>query len=394
MSNGGIKIKQKLINILVQAIKEITNISLSPEDIALDIPKTKGHGDFSSNIAMQLARRANMNSKELGDKIKNEIINKHDFIKNIRVMEPGFINFYLKEDKLIKENLKSVENGDFKILKLGKRNVKVSIVLSKLSDVLKLQSFRAFMNMYYLGRIYSFAGFEVRKLVFVKDYDNDLNIRYLLSNFKDIEIVLNKEELKDSITFCSTLDQSISKDIDYKRFIIEGVNVYKNGLEINEPDLSELFEKIGFHRTKYTFSSKAIAGEMNIELTKDRLRYIIYPYSRVTSIINIFKDKVIDINKIEDFKEELLTSQLELEMLKKISGFKDAILEAINQNQPYKLIKYTNELCEIFYKINASTLYRKLSTERLVVLLKLLNSFRIVLKEILDILELPDYEKM
>lgn len=367
---------------------------MNPEDIAIDIPKKKEHGDFSSNITMKLARRANMNSKELGDKIKNEIINKHDSIKDIRVMGPGFLNFYLKEENLIKENLKSVENGDFKILELGKKNVKVSIVLNKLSDILKLQNFRAFMNMYYLGKIYSFAGFEVRKLVFVKDYDNDLNIRYFLSNFKDIEIVLNEKELKDSITFCSTLDQSIFKGIDYKRFIIEGVNVYKNDLDIHEPDLSELFEKIGFHRTKYTFCSKAITGEMNIELTKDKLRYIQYPYSRITSIINIFKDEGIDINKIEDFKEELLTSELELEMLKKISGFKDAILESINQNQPYKLIKYTNELCKIFYKINASTLYRKLSTERLVVLLKLLNSFRIVLKEILDILELPVYEKM
>lgn len=367
---------------------------MNPEDIDIDIPKKKEHGDISSNIAMKLAGRANMNPKELGDKIKKEIINKHNFIKDIGVMGPGFLNFYLKEENLIKENLKSVENGDFKRLDIDKKNVKVSIVLNKLSDILKIQSFRAFMNMYYLGKIYSFAGFEVRKLVFVKDYDNDLNIKYFLSNFKDIEIVLNEKELKDSITFCSTLDQGIFKGLDYKRFILEGVNIYKNGLDIHEPNLSELFEQIGFHRIKYTFCSKAISSEINIELTKDKLRYIQYPYSRITSIINIFKHEGMDINNIEDFKEELLTSALELEMIKKISGFKDAIMDSINQNQPYKLIKYTNELCEIFYKINASTLYRKLSTEKLVASLKLLNSFRIVLKEILNILELPVYEKM
>lgn len=343
---------------------------------------------------MKLAGRVDMDPRKLGEKIKHELNHKCDFIKEIMIMGPGFINFYLKEASFIKGNINSVENGDFKSLELDKKNVKTSIVLNKLSDILKLQNFRAFMNMYYLASIYNFAGFKVRKLVVVRDHDNDVNIKYFLSNFKNVEITSNKKELKDSITFCSTVDQGIFRGLDYKRFILEGVNIYKNGFQMHDVIPSELVEQMGLDRIKYTLCSKALVSEINIELTEDKLRYIQYPYSRITSIIDIFKAKGIDIDNVDDFKEELLNNDLELEMIKKISNFKDVISDSTTQNQPYKLIKYTNDLCEIFYKINTSTLYRQLSTEKLVALLKLLNSFRIVLKEILDILELPVYEKM
>ncbi|SHJ58023.1 Arginyl tRNA synthetase N terminal domain-containing protein [Paramaledivibacter caminithermalis DSM 15212] len=335
-----------------------------------------------------------MSPEKLANKIKDRIINKYDFIKDINVMGAGFINFYLKEEAFIKEHLKSIENGDFKKLKPKNKNVKVAIVLNKLRDILNLQSFRGFINMYYLAKIYDFAGYKTRKLVLVKDNDINLNIKYFLSNFKNIEIILDKEELRDSIIFCSTLDQGKLKGLDNKRFTIEEVNILKNGHKINKTTFSELLDIIGIDRIKYTLSSKAINKKITIELTNDDLRYIQYPYSRITSVINIFKDEGIDIDSIEDFNEKLLTDVLEKEMINKIMEFKDIITETIDKDQPYRFIKYSKELCDIFYKINASTLFRQLSNEKLIALLKLLNSVKIVLEEILNTLELPVYEKM
>ncbi|WP_330390378.1 DALR anticodon-binding domain-containing protein [Paramaledivibacter caminithermalis] len=386
--------KEKLKDILIESIKEISNTSLDLEEIEIQIPKKKEYGNFSSNIAMKLAGRVKMSPEKLANKIKDRIINKYDFIKDINVMGAGFINFYLKEEAFIKEHLKSIENGDFKKLKPKNKNVKVAIVLNKLRDILNLQSFRGFINMYYLAKIYDFAGYKTRKLVLVKDNDINLNIKYFLSNFKNIEIILDKEELRDSIIFCSTLDQGKLKGLDNKRFTIEEVNILKNGHKINKTTFSELLDIIGIDRIKYTLSSKAINKKITIELTNDDLRYIQYPYSRITSVINIFKDEGIDIDSIEDFNEKLLTDVLEKEMINKIMEFKDIITETIDKDQPYRFIKYSKELCDIFYKINASTLFRQLSNEKLIALLKLLNSVKIVLEEILNTLELPVYEKM
>lgn len=379
---------------MVQAIGEITNISLNVDDIDINIPKKKEYGELSSNIAMKLAKRVNMEPPELGESIKHKLLSKYKFIKNIEIMGPGFINFYLDEESFIKENLVSVENGDFKRFKNNNKGIKVIVVINKLSDIWNIKSFRAFMNMYYLANIYSFVGYKARKILIVKDYDSDLNIKYLLSNFKDVEIILDQEELSESIAFSDASNQRVFKDIDRGRSIVEDVKILENGFEVFDITLTHLIEKIGFHRIKYTLCSKAISSEIDMELTKDELRYIQYPYSRISSVINTLRNEGIDISNIEDIKEELLDNPLEKKMIKKMMGFKTALMDSINYNQSYRLIKYANELCQIFYEVNSTTLFRQLSNEKLVALLQLLDSFKIILKEILDILELPVNEKM
>lgn len=381
-------------NILVQAIREITNISLDINDIDINIPKKKEHGELSSNIAMKLAKRANMEPSKLGESIKKKLLNKYKFIENIEIMGPGFINFYLNEESFIKENLISVENGDFKRFNNNKKGIKIIVVTNKLSDIWNIESFRAFMNMYYLANIYSFIGYKARKILIAKDYDSDLNIKYLLSNFKDVEIILDQEKLNESITFSDASNQKVFKGIDRRRGIVEDVKILENGFEVDDITLTHLIEKIGLHRIKYTLCSKAISSEINMELTMDELRYIQYPYRRISSVINTLKNEGIDISNIEDIKEELLDNPLEKKIIKKMMGFKTALMDSINYNQSYRLIKYVNELCQIFYEINSTTLFRQLSNEKLVALLKLLDSFKIILKQILDILELPVNEEI
>jgi len=335
-----------------------------------------------------------MTPKEFGDKLRDKLISKYDFLKDIKIMGPGFINFYIKEENFIQENLSSIENGDFKKIELNKKNVKIAIILDRLSDILTMQNFRAFMNMYYLGSLYSFAGCKAERIVMTRNYEDNLNIRYFLSNFKNVEVTQDESRLKDSITFCHASNQELFKGIDKQRLIVEGVNIYKNGFEVYDYDLNDLLEQIGIDRIKYTLCNRASAKTVDIELTRNDLKYIQYPYSRISTVINIFKNEGIDISSIEECKEEWSINPLEQKMIKKILGFKEGIMDAINQNQPYRFIRYTNELCEIFYQINAATLFRQLKTERLVELLKLLNSVKIVMKEILAILEVPIYEKM
>lgn len=343
---------------------------------------------------MKLAKRVNMKGYELGDNIKNRLLPKYSFIKNIEVMGPGFINFYLKEENMIKENLISVENGDFKRFNNIKKDIKLIMVTDRIRDIWDIQNFRAFMNMYYLGNIYNFIGYKARKILMVKDYDSDINTRYLLSNFKDVEISLNERELSEGITFSASPYQGVFRGIDKDRSIIEGVRILKNGFVIDKITLTDLIEEIGFHRIKYTLCNKSIANEINMELTTDYLRYIQYPYNRISSVISTLKKEGIDIGNIENIKKELLDNPLEEKIIKKMTGFKDALIDSINQNQPYRLIKYANELCQIFYEINSTILFRQLNREKLMALLKLLDSFKIILKEILGILELPLYEKM
>lgn len=389
-----IKIKQKLKKILLKAIEEIADITLNIEDIDIDIPKKKEHGDFTTNIVMKLAGKLDIKPHEFGKQIKDKLIPKYDFLRDLKIMGPGFLNFYVKEENFIRENLNTIENGDFKKFQLEREKIKLIMILDRSEDIFTLANFRVFMNMYYLGNLYRLAGVNVRKIVLVKEYEDNLDISYFLSNFEDIEITQDENELKESIVFCNALNQGIFKGLGKKKMIIKGAKIYKNGLEVHDITFAKLLEQLSFDRVKYTLCNRAVTSEGAIELTKDDLRYVQYPYSRISSIINIFKTEGLDIDNVDDFSIECLDGPLEHEMIKKMLGFKESVIEAIAQNQPCKFIRYVNELCELFYKINASTLYRQLKTEKLIALLKLLSSIKIVLKEIFTILEIPTYDKM
>jgi arginyl-tRNA synthetase len=62
--------------------------------IVLERPKQAGHGDFSSNIAMQLAKSLKTNPRQLAAALASRISG--EFIEKPEVAGPGFINFRLK----------------------------------------------------------------------------------------------------------------------------------------------------------------------------------------------------------------------------------------------------------------------------------------------------------
>jgi arginyl-tRNA synthetase len=62
--------------------------------IVLERPKQAGHGDFSSNIALQLAKHLKRNPRELAQEIASSV--QGDGFERPEVAGPGFINFKLK----------------------------------------------------------------------------------------------------------------------------------------------------------------------------------------------------------------------------------------------------------------------------------------------------------
>ena len=115
--------KQQIIEKLRNIVKELTNEARlsSPEGeadggqdikIELTIPKDDSHGDYSSNIALRLAKILGKNPLEIAQEIVEEILKQvqDDGLKGIEKVEavaPGFINFYLSKEALI-ENAQHV----------------------------------------------------------------------------------------------------------------------------------------------------------------------------------------------------------------------------------------------------------------------------------------------
>ena len=91
--------QQKIIDqltLIVNGLLEGSSFSASNYKIRLQENKDKEHGDYSSNIAMILARDLSESPKILADKISKDFP-LDDQILKVKIAGPGFINFFISE---------------------------------------------------------------------------------------------------------------------------------------------------------------------------------------------------------------------------------------------------------------------------------------------------------
>ena len=106
-------LKQEIADLLRSSLREIEKeqeLTLAiPNEIRIKTSHNKLYGDYSTNIAMMLAKRANTSSQQLAEMIVSHISNPAA-IKKIEIAGPGFINFFLQQNtrhSLIAEILKT-----------------------------------------------------------------------------------------------------------------------------------------------------------------------------------------------------------------------------------------------------------------------------------------------
>jgi len=88
-------VKNQIYNILSNALQQL-NIDISEVYIHIERPKSLEHGDYSSNIALQLAKGIKKNPREVAQLIIDQIGSEELFNK-LELAGPGFINFHLSD---------------------------------------------------------------------------------------------------------------------------------------------------------------------------------------------------------------------------------------------------------------------------------------------------------
>ena len=117
--------KAKLVDLLENIIVEL---KLPKVPVIIEIPKQKEHGDFSSNIAMQLAGKAGKEPLEIAnDIIKNLTTNSSDLISSAKIAGPGFININIKKEYLVNQ-LKDILTEDVNFGRLSIGNGKKALI--------------------------------------------------------------------------------------------------------------------------------------------------------------------------------------------------------------------------------------------------------------------------
>ena len=102
------KIENSLIELVFEASKELGG---QKEKIMIEIPRDTQNGDYSTNIAMQLAKELHTNPFPIAEQIKANIEKLNKDIK-VEVARPGFINFYMPKESIANSLLDIIKEGD------------------------------------------------------------------------------------------------------------------------------------------------------------------------------------------------------------------------------------------------------------------------------------------
>ena len=87
----------QLSDAIVQALTDLVaagDLTLPdgvPSTVTVERPRQKGHGDYATNVAMQLAKKAGTNPRALGELLAARL-REHPGVREIEVAGPGFLN--------------------------------------------------------------------------------------------------------------------------------------------------------------------------------------------------------------------------------------------------------------------------------------------------------------
>lgn len=161
-------IEKYLKTVLLNALNEL-DIKISFDDIVIERSRDEKHGDYATNIAMQLAKPLKKAPRDIAKIITSNIDSRN--IEKCEIAGPGFINFFIKPLYLTNVIEEIISNGDkYGQLQLDNRSkVNVEFVSANPTGELHLGHARGAAYGDALCRILEKAGHQVVREYYVND---------------------------------------------------------------------------------------------------------------------------------------------------------------------------------------------------------------------------------
>lgn len=170
------RLRKSLERIIIKLGYEITS-----DDIVLEEPRDKNHGDYATNVAMRLAKVAKVNPRQLALKIV-ELIDQFDLhLSNVEIAGAGFINFTFDENYLIQVVNDVIKLKDkYGNLEIGKgKRINLEFVSANPTGYLHIGHGRGAAYGDSLANVLIKAGYLVDREHYVNDAGNQItNLAY------------------------------------------------------------------------------------------------------------------------------------------------------------------------------------------------------------------------
>lgn len=282
------KLHELIKSIRAEFKNTLVNLGYFSEDleISIEVPKGNENGDYSSNIAMKLARVARKAPLKIAEEIIKQFNKDNLFISKIEVAKPGFINIFL-DKTFLTSIIAEVNclNSDYGNLDLGKgEHYNIEFVSVNPTGSLHIGHARGASAGDSISRIMKKAGYQVTKEYYVNDAGNQIHnlavsidVRYKQLFGKDIKIpddgYHGTEILEAAKKIKEEFNDRFMKEEGYEYFKKFGVETL---LEVLQKDLNDFgvtfdvwFSEKSLYDNKLVQKSISFLEENNYTYKKD-----------------------------------------------------------------------------------------------------------------------------
>ena len=191
------QIENKLKTALAEAFKNAFEVEVAVEEITIEIPKDKSHGDYATNIAMKSAKKVGKNPRMIAQGIVDALDTKSASVKKMEIAGPGFINFFMESESLANViGTVLAQEDNYGCSDAGKGlKVNIEYVSANPTGDLHPGHARGAAMGDSISRIMMMAGYDVTREYYVNDAGNQirnmaisLQTRYLQACGKDVEM--------------------------------------------------------------------------------------------------------------------------------------------------------------------------------------------------------------
>jgi len=187
-------------DLLEQDLKKvISNLGFESSDMVLSISQNKSFGDYSTNIALQLAKQKSGESKQSPMDIANKILEKlenPDYLEKAEIAGPGFLNFFIKPEILKNDLLEITENFGHSDIGKGQKIVLEHTGINP-NKAMHIGHLRNAVLGDALARVFSKNGYELEIQNYIDDTGIQVTDTYIGTKFLDFREQRSGERLDD-----------------------------------------------------------------------------------------------------------------------------------------------------------------------------------------------------
>ncbi|TYQ15313.1 UNVERIFIED_CONTAM: arginyl-tRNA synthetase [Acetivibrio alkalicellulosi] len=165
--------------------------------------------------------------------------------------------------------------------------------------------------------------------------------------------------------------------------------------------LTDLLEEVGRDAARFFFNTKASGNHLDFDLdlavkesSENPVYYVQYAHARICSMLTVLESEGAKVPQVDRVELSLLEKDEELELLKKLSEYPEEIKIAAQTLEPSRLTRYVLDVASSFHSFYNACKLKGAQENLLNARLLLVDSTRIVIKNVLELLSIKAPERM